>query len=199
MLSTTGYGNQYPPMMHGTHRHMNPSKMAQQLMASADGNGDGAISKSEFQSLMQNAGKSDASTIDNLFAFLDSNGDGNISAQESTDAITAMVNQMRSQVMSANSQGNPSAAADTDGDNDGSKGAQVSSTALQQALMNRAMSAQHHANASASDSDGDNDGSAGNAGVNAKIAFLIQGLLNEYQQNQSNSSTLTNSLISASA
>ena len=67
MLNTTNYGSSYPPTTHGMHRHLDPSNLARELMASADSNGDGKISKSEFESLMKNAGKTDTTTIDNLF------------------------------------------------------------------------------------------------------------------------------------
>src|ERR1700690_2561426 len=56
-----------------------------QLFAKLDADGDGQISKSEFESALGNAGVS-TSTADALFAKLDANGDGSISQSELTSA-----------------------------------------------------------------------------------------------------------------
>jgi len=179
--------------MHGMHRRPDPSQLAQDLIASADSNGDGKISKSEFESLMQNAGKSDTSTIDKLFAYLDNNGDGSVSSQETTDAITAMVDKMRGQVMQSSMQPNPAVAAaqaqaqgnvDADGDNDGSRGESGRESAERQAMLMNATTGQSAANS---------------PGVSNRVAFLIEGLLHQYQQTQANSPAQGTSLLSTSA
>jgi len=171
--------------------HPDPSRLAQDLMASADSNGDGKVSKSEFESLMQNAGKSDTTTINNLFAYLDNNGDGSVSSQESTDAITAMVDKMRGQVMQSAMQFNPEAAAaqsqgnvDADGDDDGSRGESGREASERQSMINAAASGQVPTNAN---------------GVNNRVAFLIEGLLHQYQQTQDNTPAQVTSLLSTSA
>jgi len=178
--------------MHGMHRRLNPSQLAKDLMASADSNGDGKISKSEFESLMKNSGKSDTSTIDNLFSMLDSNANGSVSKQETTDAITAMVDKMRSQVMQAGQSFNPAVAAvanaqgnvDADGDNDGGHGESGREASEGQALLRSAAAGQPAANT---------------PGISNKIAFVIEGLLHQYQENQANAPAQSTSLLSTSA
>ena len=52
-----------------------------QLFSKLDSDGDGSISKSEFESALGGAGV-DTSSADALFAKLDANGDGSISQSE---------------------------------------------------------------------------------------------------------------------
>jgi len=171
MINTTNYGGDYPPMMRGMSHHPEPSKMAQDLLSAADSNGDGSISKAEFTSLMQGAGKTDTTAIDNLFTMLDKNGDGSVSNQESADTLTTLFDNMRNQLLQSRglnaAAGAPGTGGDTDGDDDHDRGGE-----------SRAQAA---------------------GGVNPRIAFLLQGLLHEYQANQSTTSSQDQGLISTSA
>jgi hypothetical protein len=191
MLDKMSNGNGYPPM-HAVHRRPDPNQMAKDLLASADSNGDGSISKSEFELLMQNAGKSDATTINNLFAYLDQNSDGSVSSQETTDAIAAMVDQMRGHVMNAGTPFHPAAAAvenargrvDGDGDRDGGRGESGNEASERQALLSNAAAGQATANV---------------PNASSRIAFMIQGLLHQYQETQADTPSQTTSLLSTSA
>jgi len=161
-------------MLGGTqgHHHPDPSQMAQELLSAADSNGDGSISKSEFTALMQGAGKGDTAAIDKLFSTLDKNGDGSVSTQETTTAITSLFDNMRNHLLQSrgrNAAGPAPAGGDADGDGDGDRGGESGVQA------------------------------GGGHGVNPRIAMLIQGLLHQYQVNQSTSTTPTSGLLSASA
>lgn len=196
MLHTTNYGSQLSSMTHGMHGQAGAKQLAKELLSSADSNGDGKISKTEFESLMKNAAKSDATSIDNLFAYLDNNSDGSVSSQETTDAISALVDQMRGHVLQAGMQFNPLAAEavqkhgsgviDTDGDDDAGRGESIREASEHEA-------AQAMANASGSQSSENSSASS------QRLAFLIQGLLHQYQENQANAPAQTSSLLSTSA
>jgi hypothetical protein len=60
---------------------------AQALFSQLDGNGDGQISKSEFENVF--GSNADQSKVDGLFNALDSNGDGSVSQDELTSAMQA--------------------------------------------------------------------------------------------------------------
>jgi hypothetical protein len=60
---------------------------AQELFSQLDGNGDGQISKSEFENVF--GSNADQSKVDGLFNALDSNGDGSVSQDELTSAMQA--------------------------------------------------------------------------------------------------------------
>jgi hypothetical protein len=61
-----------------------PASQAQSLFGQFDANGDGQISKSEFESAF--GPKADTSKVDGLFSALDANGDGSVSQDELTSA-----------------------------------------------------------------------------------------------------------------
>jgi Ca2+-binding EF-hand superfamily protein len=64
----------------------NPSDALQNLFSQIDGNGDGSISKSEFESAL-GAGGTNVAQADDVFGKLDSNGDGSVSLDELKNAL----------------------------------------------------------------------------------------------------------------
>jgi EF hand domain-containing protein len=60
---------------------------AQSLFSQLDGNGDGQVSQSEFESVF--GSNADKSKVDGLFNALDGNGDGSVSLNELTSAAQA--------------------------------------------------------------------------------------------------------------
>ncbi len=62
------------------------SSSLQDLFSQIDGNGDGAISKSEFESAL-GAGGTNVAQADDVFNKLDSNGDGSVSLDEMSTAL----------------------------------------------------------------------------------------------------------------
>jgi hypothetical protein len=62
------------------------SAALQDLFSQIDGNGDGEISKSEFENAL-GAGGTNVAAADNVFGQLDSNGDGNVSLDELKKAL----------------------------------------------------------------------------------------------------------------
>jgi hypothetical protein len=62
------------------------SAALQDLFSQIDGNGDGEISKSEFESAL-GAGGTNVAAADNVFGQLDTNGDGNVSLDELKNAL----------------------------------------------------------------------------------------------------------------
>src|SRR5882757_9356027 len=60
------------------------ASQAQSLFTQFDANGDGQISKSEFESVF--GSNADTSKVDGLFSALDTNGDGSVSESELTSA-----------------------------------------------------------------------------------------------------------------
>jgi len=77
MLSVQGQGQ--TPLVNG-------DAFSAQLFGMLDGNGDGAISQSEFDSVFGKNG--DTTKADALFAQLDANHDGNVSPDELTNALS---------------------------------------------------------------------------------------------------------------
>ncbi len=71
------------------HSSANPfvAARAQALFSQMDGNGDGQVSKSEFENVF--GSNADMSKVDGLFNTLDSNGDGSVSQGELTSAVQA--------------------------------------------------------------------------------------------------------------
>ena len=63
-----------------------PSGALQDLFSQIDANGDGAISKSEFENAL-GAGGTNLAQADDVFNKLDTNGDGSVSLQEMTSAL----------------------------------------------------------------------------------------------------------------
>src|SRR3974390_2877277 len=64
---------------------VNGDAVSQQLFSLLDSNGDGAISKSEFEAAFGQNGNT--TQADQIFAQLDANGDGSISQSELTNAL----------------------------------------------------------------------------------------------------------------
>ena len=64
----------------------NPSDALQDLFSQIDGNGDGSISKSEFESAL-GAGGTNVAAADDVFGKLDSNGDSSVSLDEMKNAL----------------------------------------------------------------------------------------------------------------
>jgi hypothetical protein len=62
------------------------SSALQDLFSQIDGNGDGAISKSEFESAL-GAGGTNLAQADDVFGKLDTNGDGSVSLDEMSSAL----------------------------------------------------------------------------------------------------------------
>ena len=65
---------------------VNGDALSSQLFGMIDGNGDGAISQSEFDAIFGKNG--DTTKADALFARLDANHDGNVSLDELTNALS---------------------------------------------------------------------------------------------------------------
>src|SRR5262245_15648047 len=76
MLSVQGQGQ--TPLVNG-------DAFSAQLFSMIDGNGDGAISQAEFDSVFNRNG--DTTRADAIFAQLDANHDGNVSPDELTNAL----------------------------------------------------------------------------------------------------------------
>jgi EF-hand domain pair len=64
----------------------NPSDSLQDLYSQIDGNGDGSITKSEFESAL-GAGGTNTAAADKVFGELDANGDGSVSLDEMKSAL----------------------------------------------------------------------------------------------------------------
>lgn len=73
---------------------MSPSDALQDLFSQIDGNGDGAISKSEFESAL-GAGGTNLAQADDVFGKLDTNGDGSVSLDEMSSALKGAGNKHR--------------------------------------------------------------------------------------------------------
>jgi len=63
-----------------------PSDALNDLFSQIDGNGDGQISKSEFENAL-GAGGTNVAEADNVFSKLDTNGDGSVSLDEMSSAL----------------------------------------------------------------------------------------------------------------
>jgi Ca2+-binding EF-hand superfamily protein len=63
-----------------------PSAALQDLFSQIDGNGDGQISKSEFETAL-GAGGTNVAQADDVFSKLDKNGDGSVSLDEMKSAL----------------------------------------------------------------------------------------------------------------
>src|SRR5262249_53756525 len=63
-----------------------PSQALQDLFSQIDGNGDGAITKQEFENAL-GAGGTNIAAADDVFSKLDSNGDGSVSLDELKQAL----------------------------------------------------------------------------------------------------------------
>ena len=94
--SVAGAGSGAPSMTPGTMNALfaaqsqtsassGPSSLASQLFSLLDTNGDGSISKSEFEATLGQNGN--ASAADSLFAKLDPNGDGAVDPDELASAL----------------------------------------------------------------------------------------------------------------
>jgi hypothetical protein len=92
----------------------------QNLFSLIDGNGDGKISKSEFESAL-GAGGTNLANADSVFGKLDKNGDGNVSLDELKSALQG----------AGGHHHHAASSGDADGDGGGSKG---SSDPMAQAL-----------------------------------------------------------------
>jgi Ca2+-binding EF-hand superfamily protein len=64
----------------------NPSAALKDLFSQIDGNGDGAITKSEFETTL-GAGGTNVAAADNVFNAMDTNGDGSVSLDEMASAL----------------------------------------------------------------------------------------------------------------
>ena len=78
------------------------ARLGDKLISQVDSDGDGSLSKAEFTAMLGSIGTDgatqdvDADAVDGLYAGLDADGDGTLSATEVTDAISALLEQMRS-------------------------------------------------------------------------------------------------------
>jgi Ca2+-binding EF-hand superfamily protein len=68
---------------------MSPSAALQDLFSQIDGNGDGAIGKSEFENAL-GAGGTNLAQADDVFGKMDVNGDGSVSLDEMSSALKGM-------------------------------------------------------------------------------------------------------------
>jgi hypothetical protein len=66
--------------------HIRRPEPGRELFSQIDGNGDGEISKSEFENAL-GAGGTNVAAADNVFGQLDTNGDGNVSLDELKNAL----------------------------------------------------------------------------------------------------------------
>ena len=64
----------------------NPSDALKDLFSQIDANGDGSITKSEFENAL-GAGGTNLAAADDVFGKLDSNGDGSVSLDEMKSAL----------------------------------------------------------------------------------------------------------------
>lgn len=79
---------------------MNSEAMAEELVAAADSDGDGAISEAEFSAFHENRG--DSSEIQSLFEQMDESGDGTLSSSEISETLQQLEQQFREMNMSQN-------------------------------------------------------------------------------------------------
>jgi hypothetical protein len=70
----------------GTTASQSPSQALQDLFSTLDANGDGSVSKQEFESAL-GAGGTNVAAADNVFNQLDTNGDGSVSLDELKSAL----------------------------------------------------------------------------------------------------------------
>lgn len=68
----------------------NFEEMANELIKSMDSDGSGSIDKAEFSAAAQASGSDSSSTLESVFATLDSDSDGSMSSQELMDALENM-------------------------------------------------------------------------------------------------------------
>ena len=97
--STTDIAPHSP--VHGGHHGHGASKMAAEIISSADTDDDGSISKSELTAMLaKNSGSTDSTAVsakvDEIFKQIDTDGDGEISKSELTSALKTAHDQMRS-------------------------------------------------------------------------------------------------------
>ncbi len=111
-VSNGGYSSMTLSSMGGSRGGPDLSKLQEKLFAKADANGDGSIDKSELSSLLKSNASSDgsgssSSDIDTLFSALDSDGSGSVSKDETSAAISKVLEQLQSQLSSAMGGGRP--------------------------------------------------------------------------------------------
>ncbi|WP_315706013.1 MULTISPECIES: EF-hand domain-containing protein [unclassified Bradyrhizobium] len=160
----------------------------QDLFSQLDGNGNGQISKSEFESAL-GAGGTNVANADSVFGKLDSNGDGNVSFDELKSALKGGHSGRHNQAASAN-------------DGSGSNGMNASSDALMQALSGASSSSSNNSDGSTTTTITYADGSkvtmtSPAASASASSASSSYNLIEKLIQRESNA--LSNSASSASA
>ncbi len=160
----------------------------QDLFSQLDGNGNGQISKSEFESAL-GAGGTNVANADSVFGKLDSNGDGNVSFDELKSALKGGHSGSHHQAASAN-------------DGSGSNGMNASSDALMQALSGASSSSSTNSDGSTTTTITYGDGSkvtmtSPAASASASSASSSYNLIEKLIQRESNA--LSNSASSASA
>lgn len=98
MISSVG-SSYSAAMMSAQRPRMEPdsSKITEDLLAAADTDEDGAISETEFTSLLESNSDADSETISNLFAEMDSDGDGSATSAEIDAAVSSLIQQMQQQ------------------------------------------------------------------------------------------------------
>lgn len=111
-VSSGGYSSMTLSSMGGSRGGPDLSKLQEKLFAKADANGDGSIDKSELSSLLKSNASSDgsgssSSDIDTLFSALDSDGSGSVSKDETSAAISKVLEQLQSQLSGAMGGGRP--------------------------------------------------------------------------------------------
>lgn len=98
MMNTIGSCSGYPAATMSGLQGTRPGapNPGESLFSTADADGDGTVSKAEFNTLLQGTDSAvDDDTADGLFSQLDADGDGALSAQETTDAINSMLTRLR--------------------------------------------------------------------------------------------------------
>ncbi len=116
-IGTSGYS---ASMMSGMRQRTSPEpdKISEKLLAKADADSDGIISKSEFTSLFETSESSDSESIDGLFSQMDSDGDGSVTTEEASIAISdLLIQQMQQQGMGNNMPPPPPPPANGEGQN----------------------------------------------------------------------------------
>ncbi len=99
MISNISSGGYSAMMMQGMQHKAPPNaeQIAEDLLSSADTDGNGSISKAEFSAAFGSDNDTDSSTVSGLFAEMDADGNEEVSVDEASNAISNLLQQLQEQ------------------------------------------------------------------------------------------------------